>query len=360
MRTRRFENDRNDLRSFFIKGRTCSVRWQKSTAPAAVQLLHLVSEPKVSPVVEECQKSVKSQQAKSQPVIRHYTPTTTVTLLGTSFTQIPTLESLPSAGRLPVCICNWERITADPWILECVKGYRLELVCPPLQKFPPKVCGTKDQLAIREEVKNLMVKQAIREVEPQKGQFISRLFTVAKKDGSRRPVVNLRPLNNFITKKRFKMEGVVLLKSLVQQGDWMVSIDLKDAYLSVAVAEEHRKYLRFQWERQLYEFLCLPFGLSSAPRTFTKLLKPVMSLIRQQGVRSIVFLDDILLMAGSKERLLRQVQEIVQLLQLLGFVVNFEKSQLNPTQRIQYLGFEIDLVRMRISLPREKVMVKKE
>ena len=204
-------------------------------------------------------------------------------------------------------------------------------------------------------MKNLLVKQAIQEVEPQKGQFVSRLFTVPKKDGSRRPVVNLRPLNNFIMKRRFKMEGVVLLKSLVQQGDWMASIDLKDAYLSVVVAEEHRRYLRFQWERQLYEFLCLPFGLSSAPRTFTKLLKPVMSLIRQQGVRSIVFLDDMLLMAGSRERLLRQVQEIVQLLQLLGFVVNFEKSQLNPTQRIQYLGFEIDSVRMRISLPKEKV-----
>ena len=84
-----------------------------------------------------------------------------------------------------MCICNWERITADPWILECVKGYRLELVCPPLQKFPPKVCGTKDQLAIKEEVKNLMIKQAIREVEPQKGQFVSWLFTVPKKDGSR-------------------------------------------------------------------------------------------------------------------------------------------------------------------------------
>ena len=58
------------------------------------------------------------------------------------------------------------------------------------------------------------------------------------------------------------------------------------------------------------------------------LLKPVMSLIRQQGVRSIVFLDNMLLMAGSKERLLKQVQEIVQLiLQLLGFVINFENPK---------------------------------
>ena len=166
------------------------------------------------------------------------------------------LESLPSAGRLSQCaFAIGNRYTADPWILECVRGYHLELVCPPLQKFLPTAWGTKDQLAIREEVKNLMVKQAIREVEPQKGQFVSQLFAVPKKDGSRRPMVSLRPLNNFIVKKRFKMEGVVLLKSLVQQGDWMVSIDLKDAYLSVVVAEEHRRYLRFQWEHQLYEFL---------------------------------------------------------------------------------------------------------
>ena len=52
----------------------------------------------------------------------------------------------------------------------------------------------------------------------------------SKKDGSCQPVVNLRPLNNFLVKRRFKMEGIVLLNSLVQQGDWMVSIDLKDAY----------------------------------------------------------------------------------------------------------------------------------
>ena len=53
----------------------------------------------------------------------------------------------------------------------------------------------------------------------------------SKKDGSCRPVVNLRLLNNFLVKRRFKMEGIVLLNSLVQQGDWMVSIDLKDAYI---------------------------------------------------------------------------------------------------------------------------------
>ena len=67
--------------------------------PAAIQLLHPVSEPKVSAMVREGQDSVKSQQTKTQPVIGHYIATVTVTLLGTSFIQIFTLQSLPLASQ---------------------------------------------------------------------------------------------------------------------------------------------------------------------------------------------------------------------------------------------------------------------
>lgn len=64
----------------------------------------------------------------------------------------------------------------------------------------------------------------------------------------------------------------------------MASIDLKDAYLSVTIWEGHQKYLRFVWNSQLYEFQCLPFGLCSSPRVFTKLLKPVLARLCHQGV----------------------------------------------------------------------------
>ena len=80
------------------------------------------------------------------------------------------------------------------------------------------------------------------------------------------------------------MEGILTAKNLLKQGYWMVSINLMDAYLSVSMSDVHRKYLRFQWEDQLYEFWCLPFGLYSTPRIFTKLLKPVMALVRIHGV----------------------------------------------------------------------------
>ncbi len=96
------------------------------------------------------------------------------------------------------------------------------------------------------------------------------------------------------------MEGAKAIRDLIRQNDWMISIDLKDAYLLVPIFQYHRKYLRFVWRGTTFEFQCLTFGLS---RIFTKLLKPVMALLRQQGVRSLIFLDDMLVLAVTREEL---------------------------------------------------------
>ena len=122
------------------------------------------------------------------------------------------------------------------------------------------------------------------------------------------------------------MEGAHLLRDLLRPGDWMASIDLKDAYFSVTMAQQDRKLLQFSWQGQIYEFQCLPFGLSSAPRVFTKLLKPVTVLLRQRGIRLILYLDDMLLVAQSKVELRSFVKLVPQLLQLLGFNINWDKS----------------------------------
>ena len=212
-----------------------------------------------------------------------------------------------------------------------------------------------DHQSIDEEIQKLLIKRAVDRVHPEKGEFVSQIFLVPKKDGSQRPVVNLKPLNHFTVKQHFKMEGVHVLRDLLRRGDWMISIDLKDAYQSVPIAETDRKFLRFQWGGHLYQFQCLPFGLSSAPRTFTKILKPVMALLRCNGICSIVFIDDILLMAQSREELVQVAQELIQLLQLLGFMINWEKSMLTPCQEIVFLGFLVNSLQMILRLPEEKL-----
>ena len=131
----------------------------------------------------------------------------------------------------------------------------------------------------------------------------------------------LKALNNFVIAPHFKMEGIQTLKSLLRQGDWLVKIDLKDAYFAIPIREENQKFLCFSVANKSYQFTCLPFGLASAPWVFTKTLKPVVALCRELGVRLVIYIDDILVMAESREKAEDQASGLTYLLQCLGFTV---------------------------------------
>ena len=135
----------------------------------------------------------------------------------------------------------------------------------------------------------------------------------------------------------------------------MVKLDLKDAYLSVPIHPSSQKYLQFSWEGQSWQFRALPFGLSSAPYVFTKLLKPVVSTLRKLGIRIILYLDDMLIMSRSKEETRRNLATTVELLIALGFIVNLKKSVLSPVQELEFLGFILNSHRMTIALPFQKL-----
>ena len=87
---------------------------------------------------------------------------------------------------------------------------------------------------------------------------------VPKSDGSWRPVINLKELNRYVVHHHFKTEGIRMLQGLIQEVDWLVKLDLKDAYLTVPITSNHQKFLCFWWDRQPWEFSSLPFGFSSA------------------------------------------------------------------------------------------------
>lgn len=158
-----------------------------------------------------------------------------------------------------------------------------------------------------------------------------------------------------------KMENVFSLRDILKKGDWLAEIDLKDAYLTVPMAKEHRKYLRFQWQGKMYEFKSLPFGLATAPITFTKLLRPVVAFLRQQGVRLVVYLDDILLMAETQELLQQHLRLTMSLLTDLGFMLNLKKCVLTPCRRLEFLGFIVDSLAFSLYIPPDKIAkIKKE
>ena len=146
-----------------------------------------------------------------------------------------------------------------------------------------------------------------------------------------------------------------MLRDLLRKDDWLVTVDLKDVYLSVPIAEVHRKFLQFIWEEQHYEFQCLPFGLASAPRVFTKLLRPVMATLRRRGIRCIIYIDDLLLLSQSRAELDSATRAVLGLLTYLGFVINWGKSVLEPQRRLHFLGFLVNSIDLTLTLPTDKL-----
>ena len=176
-----------------------------------------------------------------------------------------------------------------------------------------------------------------------------------------RPVINLRPFNHFVAFHHFKTEGIQVVKDMLQPNDWMVRIDLKDAYFSIPVHQEYQKYLRFIWGRKMYQFTCLPFGLSSAPRVFTKILRPIVGFFRSKGIRCVIYLDDLLLLAQMKETVKEHAVTVLTILKALRFLINYMKSSLVPQQEVTFLGFEIRSKHMELKLPQDKlVTIQKE
>ena len=195
----------------------------------------------------------------------------------------PQSQELPQAGRIRFYFHKWQQITQDKWVLDAVQGYKLPLTeVPPPTQLPQFVFCQEESSAITQEIDSLLGKGALqRLLSPQEEGFVSNIFLVPKSEGKWRLILNLKSLNQFVIHEHFKMEDIRCVRDLLNKGDYMCKLDLKNAYLSIPIQQSFRKFPMFSWQGKLYEYTALPFGLSAAPRVFTKVLKPVLATLRK-------------------------------------------------------------------------------
>ena len=91
--------------------------------------------------------------------------------------------------------------------------------------------------------------------------FYSRLFITTTVTGGWRPVIDLFRLNRFVQLSHFHMETAHLVLQSLRPGDWMISIDLQDAYIQVPGHPDFRRYLRFCIGEKTFQFWVLCFVL---------------------------------------------------------------------------------------------------
>ena len=134
-----------------------------------------------------------------------------------------------------------------------------------------------------------------------------------------------------------------------------MSVDLSSAYYHLAMYQGEQPWLGMHYDGKFYKWLAMPFGLSTAPREWQRLMRPVVVAMRDKGFLCWVYLDDFLVLAPTKELAAAGAAQLVDLLQDLGLTVNFCKSQLTPVQQIVYLGFLINLHDGMIQIPEGKL-----
>ena len=234
----------------------------------------------------------------------------------------------------------------DSWVVEALRvGYRIPFDRPPpLSECPVSLPAYSPHsirgVALNQELQNLLWKGAV-EPAPQSPGFYSRLFLVKKASGSWRPIIDLSTLNHYVTSSRFHMETPRSVLNSIRPGDWMISLDLQDAYLQVPVHHDSRRFLRFVLDGKPFQFRVLCFGLTTAPQVFTRIMAPVSAILHRHGVRMLRYLDDWLILASSEIACLQSRDRLLAVCTELGIQVNLTKSSLVPSQSIVYLGMEI-------------------
>ena len=124
----------------------------------------------------------------------------------------------------------------------------------------------------------------------------------------------------------FKMPTLRHVWQLIQHCDYVLSIDLQDAYLHISIVKHHHHFLHFVWHNVPYQWKVLPFGLATAPRVFLALTKPILFLCHHKGLCIVIFLDDILVLVHSKQAGKWACFFLCSLLVCRGLHINFSKS----------------------------------
>ena len=220
---------------------------------------------------------------------------------------------------------------------------------PPLKILKQRTSPLLDKMLVKLRRKRIVEKtKTIR--------WQSRLFTVPKKDSEEeRLILDLSILNTFIKCPHFKMLTMKEVKLLLPKGFWTVSIDLKDGFWHVAISPKTRPYLGFRYRNKNWQFRAMPFGLNIAPRIFTKVIAHVVKVMAEAGIWCLPYLDDLLIIAATKEECHQKAKQAIAILESLGWLLNTKKSRLEPAQVFQWLGVHFDLTSHTAMAPQEKM-----
>ena len=162
-----------------------------------------------------------------------------------------------------------------------------------------------------------------------------------------RLILDLREVNKYVFKEKIKFDDWRTMEQYLAQDGFAFTFDITQGYHHVDVHPDFYEYLGFHWhfegEVRYFVFVVLPFGLTSAPFVFTKIVRCLVKFWRGQGIKICVYIDDGLGVENSSVLARKHSKIVERSLLKSGFLANKTKSIWEPTQTISWLGISTDL-----------------
>uniref|UniRef100_A0A8C1LRZ5 Gypsy retrotransposon integrase-like protein 1 n=1 Tax=Cyprinus carpio TaxID=7962 RepID=A0A8C1LRZ5_CYPCA len=161
-------------------------------------------------------------------------------------------------------------------------------------------------------------------------------FFVGKKDGSLRPCIDYRGLNDITVKNRYPLPLMSSAFELLQGATIFTKLDLRNAYHLVRIREGDEWKTAFNTPTGHFEYLVMPFGLSNSPAVFQALVNDVLRDMVDRFV--FVYLDDILIFSQNERDHVQHVRRVLQRLLENRLFAKVEKCEFHA-RSVPFLGF---------------------
>ncbi len=191
-------------------------------------------------------------------------------------------------------------------------------------------------------------------IQPSSSPAGAGFFFVGKKDGSLRPCIDYRELNNITVKNTYPLPLMSSAFERLQGASVFTKLDLRNAYHLVRIRKGDEWKTAFNTPRGHFEYLVMPFGLSNSPAVFQALVNDVLRDMVDQFI--YVYLDDILIFSSSLQEHVQHVRRVLQRLLENGLFVKAEKCDFHA-QSVSFLGYIISSEGMRMDPDKVKAVM---
>lgn len=221
--------------------------------------------------------------------------------------------------------------------------------------------------AVEAELKN-QIEQGHYIIASEKPTVVSPMAAIPKDDGSgdiRLIHDGSRPfgqaINDYATLHSERFQTIQDACDLAKPGYWCAKVDLKSAYRSVPIHCNDYRVTGLKWHfsgENKPPFLFdarLPFGATKAPSHFHCLSQAVRGCLQRRGFKGVVvYIDDFLVVARTYQECNEALHTLIYLVRRLGFQISWHKV-VGPTQKLTFLGIDIDTTNCTLSLNKEKL-----